>query len=146
MLTGYTVVHQLSSIPITPFLIPARELRGHTMRYLIQQSTMNAHPYSFFPTAIRNEICYLCSQQLAWRPSGTSCHPPLCKCRSHSNFNLHITAFKQHYKSISVDTFTLTHSSVIPGYPREELTGKKKNAVSYFRISMVRSLIWCPKT
>ena len=49
----YRVVHQLVSIPVTPFLIPARALRGHNMRFLTPQSTVNAHLYSFFPSAIR---------------------------------------------------------------------------------------------
>ena len=49
----YTVVHQLVSIPVTPFLISARALRGHNMRFLIPQSTVSVHLYSFFPSAIR---------------------------------------------------------------------------------------------
>ena len=49
----YRVVHQLVSIPVTPFLTPVRDLRGHNMKFLIPQSTVNAHLYSFFPNATR---------------------------------------------------------------------------------------------
>ena len=49
----YRVVHQLVSIPVTPFLIPIRTSRGHNLRYAIPMSTVNAHLYSFFPSAIR---------------------------------------------------------------------------------------------
>ena len=49
----YRVVHQLVSIPVTPFLIPTRASRGHNMRYAIPRSTVNAHFYSFFPIVIR---------------------------------------------------------------------------------------------
>ena len=49
----YRVVHQLVSIPVTPFLIPIRASRCHNMRYAIPRSTVNAHLYSFFPSAIR---------------------------------------------------------------------------------------------
>ena len=47
----YRVIYQLVSIPVTPFLIPTRSSRG--MRYAIPRSTVNAHLYSFFPSAIR---------------------------------------------------------------------------------------------
>lgn len=49
----YRIVHQLVAIPATPFLIPTRASRGHTMRYLIPQSTVNVHLYSFFPSTLR---------------------------------------------------------------------------------------------
>ena len=49
----YRVVHQLVSIPVTPFLIPIRASRCHNMRYAIPRSTVNSHLYSFFPSAIR---------------------------------------------------------------------------------------------
>ena len=48
----YRVVHQLVSILVTPFLIPARVSRGHNMKFAIPQSLVNAHLYSF-PSIIR---------------------------------------------------------------------------------------------
>ena len=48
----YRVVHQLVSIPVTPFLIPTRASRGNNMIYAIPRSTVNAHLYSFFQSAI----------------------------------------------------------------------------------------------
>ena len=49
----YRVIQQLVSIPITPFLISATALRGHNIRFLIPQYTVNVHLYSFFPSAIQ---------------------------------------------------------------------------------------------
>ena len=48
----YRIVHQLVIIPVTPFLIPARASRGHNMRFLIPQLTVNGQLYSFFPSTI----------------------------------------------------------------------------------------------
>ena len=49
----YRIVHNLVAIPVTPFLIPVRTSRGHSMKFFIPQSTMNSHLYSFFPSTIR---------------------------------------------------------------------------------------------
>ena len=49
----YRVIYQLVSIPVTPFLIPTRASRVNNMRYAVPRSTVNAHLYSFFPSAIR---------------------------------------------------------------------------------------------
>lgn len=49
----YRIVHNLVAIPATPYLIPARTSRGHSMKFLIPQSTVNSHLYSFFPSTIR---------------------------------------------------------------------------------------------
>ena len=50
----YRVVHQLVSIPFTPFLKPTRASTGHTMKYAIPRSTVvNAHLYSFVPSTTR---------------------------------------------------------------------------------------------
>ena len=49
----YRIVHTLVAIPVTPFLIPVRTSRGHSMKFFIPQSTVNSHLYSFFPSTIR---------------------------------------------------------------------------------------------
>ena len=49
----YRIVHNLVAIPSTPFLIPVRTSRGHSMKFFISQSTVNSHLYSFFPSTIR---------------------------------------------------------------------------------------------
>ena len=49
----YWIVHNLVAIPATPFLIPVRTSRGHSMKFFIPQSTVNSHLYSFFPSTIR---------------------------------------------------------------------------------------------
>ena len=49
----HKIVHQLVAIPTTPHLVPTRSSRGHKMRFLLTQSTVNAHLYSFFPSTMR---------------------------------------------------------------------------------------------
>ena len=51
----YRVVHGLVAVPTTSFLIPASvsATRGHNMKYLIPQSSVNAHLYSVFPSTMR---------------------------------------------------------------------------------------------
>ena len=49
----YRVVHQMVSIPVTSFLKTARVSRGNDMKFAIPQSSVNAHLYSFFQSAIR---------------------------------------------------------------------------------------------
>ena len=49
----YRIGHNLVAIPVTPFLIPVRTSRGHSMKFFISQSTVNSHLYSFFPSTIR---------------------------------------------------------------------------------------------
>ena len=51
----YRVIHQLVSVPVKPLLIPTRASRGHNMRYAIPRSLVNAHLYSFFPSAVQLE-------------------------------------------------------------------------------------------
>ena len=48
----YRIVHYLVAIPATPFLIPVRTSRGHSMKFLTPQSTVNSHLYSFIPSTI----------------------------------------------------------------------------------------------
>ena len=50
-LVFYKIVHQLVVIPKAPYLIPARSSRGHNMLFLLPQSTVNVHLYSFFPVS-----------------------------------------------------------------------------------------------
>ena len=94
----YRVVHQLVSIPVTPFLIPIRASRGHNMRYAIPRSTVNAHLCSFFPSAIRtwNKLpaSTVSAQSLeTFRdqlPPGSQHHVHVDR---HSNFSLYINCF-----------------------------------------------------
>ena len=49
------IVYGLVCIPSTPFLIPTRAstTRGHDMKFLVPQSSVKAHKYSFFPSTTR---------------------------------------------------------------------------------------------
>ena len=89
--TLYRVVHQLISIPITPFLIPARVFGGHTMKFAIPQSSVNLHLYSFFPSDIRiwNQFPQQ-SQHQAWRPSEPASIHLLEHVDQHPNLNLYM--------------------------------------------------------
>ena len=51
----YRIVYGLVCVPTTPFLIPATvsATRGHSMKFLVPQSSVNAHMYSFFPSTTR---------------------------------------------------------------------------------------------
>ena len=51
----YRIVYGLVCIPSTPFLIPTlvSTTRGHNMKFLVPQSSVNAHKYSFFPSTTR---------------------------------------------------------------------------------------------
>ena len=48
----YRIIHDMVAIPTTPFLIPARASRGHSMRFCCPKSIMNALIYSFFPSTV----------------------------------------------------------------------------------------------
>ena len=65
----YRIVYGLVCIPSTPFLNPttARATRGHNMKFLVPQSSVNAHMYSFFPSTIR--IWNQLPQQVVSAPS-----------------------------------------------------------------------------
>ena len=45
----YRIVHNLVAIPATPFLIPVRTSRGHSMKFFIPQSTVNSHLILLLP-------------------------------------------------------------------------------------------------
>ena len=62
----YRVVHWLLAVP---FLIPASvsATRGHNMKYLIPQPSVNAHLYSVFPSTMR--IWNQLPQQVVSAPS-----------------------------------------------------------------------------
>ena len=51
----YCIVYGLVAVPSTPYLIPvaASGTRGRSMRYLIPQSSVNAHLYFLFPSTMR---------------------------------------------------------------------------------------------
>ena len=51
----YHVVHGLVAVPTTPFLIPASVIatRGHSMKYLIPQPSVNAYLYFFYPSVMK---------------------------------------------------------------------------------------------
>ena len=51
----YRIVYGLVCVPSSPFLIPTlvSTTRGHDMKFLVPQSSVNAHKYSFFPSTTR---------------------------------------------------------------------------------------------
>ena len=51
----YRIVYGLVCVPSTPFLIPTlvSTTRGHDMKFLVPQSSVNAHKYSFFRSTTR---------------------------------------------------------------------------------------------
>ena len=49
----YRIVYQLIATPTISFMIPGRSCRGHNMKFMVPQSSVNAHLHSFFPSAIR---------------------------------------------------------------------------------------------
>ena len=104
----YSIVYGLVCIPLAPFLIPtsARATRGHNMKFLVPQSSVNAHMYSFFPctTRIGTNFHSRLSQHPAQRPSSCCYRGPPCK-HSKAVFNLYIDCFYCHI-SISGDTCT----------------------------------------
>ena len=65
----YRIVYGLVYVPTTPFLIPSTvsATRGHSMKVLVPQSSVNAHMYSFFlsTTRIWNQL----PQQVVLAPS-----------------------------------------------------------------------------
>ena len=65
----YRIVYGLVCVPTTPFLIPATvsATRGHSMKFLVPQSSVNAHMYSFFPSTTR--IWNQLPQQVVSAPS-----------------------------------------------------------------------------
>ena len=103
------IVYGLICVPSTPFLIPTpvSATRGHNMKILVLQSSVNAHMYSFLPSTTR--IWNQLPQQTASASSLDGIQavaPEIHHVNKKVVFNLYIVCFYLPHNYVSGDTCT----------------------------------------
>lgn len=109
----YRIVYNLIAIPSQVYLTPVitTTTRGHSMRFIVPQSRIKTHQYSFFPSAIR-----------LWNtlPDTLVVLSTLKGIQSNTVFNPVLTCKKNSFKCTVLRRCAHVQSSTILGQPREE--------------------------